>query len=279
MSIETKLFDPTQPVLLYGTTPPRASASAEDIENAASKLIDRVQALPLDGLVVYDVQDESARTEEPRPFPFLPTIDTRRYSQLLHERTGLPAVNYKYVGQMDAASWQAWLDQSAGQYGIRYLSLVGLPTSRNITRPPEALLLTGATQMAAAHPSGFTLGGVAIAERHQPPRSESVRMIEKAAAGCQFFISQAVYSPAATIKMLEDYTRDCHERGVVPRRIILTFTPCGNPRTMQFMKWLGIAIPPSTEQAILEAASPLAKSIELCCANLKEILGQNYAKT
>jgi hypothetical protein len=45
---------------------------------------------------------------------------------------------------------------------------------------------------------------------------------------------------------------------------------------MDFMRWLGIAIPPATEQAILRAPSPLARSIEICRDNLREILSQDY---
>ena len=46
---------------------------------------------------------------------------------------------------------------------------------------------------------------------------------------------------------------------------------------MAFMKWLGIDIPVETERAILGASSPLRKSIEICSANLKQVLEQEYA--
>jgi hypothetical protein len=47
---------------------------------------------------------------------------------------------------------------------------------------------------------------------------------------------------------------------------------------MTFIKWLGIAMPKATERAILTAKSPLAMSIEICRANLREILAhEDYA--
>ena len=57
-------------VLLYGITPPKSETSAERVTEIAEKTLARLHALDIDALVVYDVQDESARTSEERPFPF-----------------------------------------------------------------------------------------------------------------------------------------------------------------------------------------------------------------
>jgi hypothetical protein len=133
-------------------------------------------------------------------------------------------------------------------------------------------------QLAAAHPANFTLGGVVIAERHGQGRSESHRMIEKAANGCSFFISQAVYDAETTIKLLTDYAQDCAHEGVSPRRVILTFVPCGRARTLEFIRWLGITVTDATAAAILGDTTPLGKSIEICCDHLRAILSQTYTR-
>lgn len=265
----SKLGSLREVVRLYGTTPPRSGSSPELIAGAAEKLVARVRGLPLDGFVVYDLQDESSRTAAPRPFPFVPTVDSRGYSKLLGELTGKSAICYKCIARLSEAEWLSWLTGSSRDYGLGVLSLVGRPTSRNA---PFPLALSRAYQLAAAHEARFVLGGVAIAERHGGEHSESRRMLAKAELGCSFFVSQAVYSVDATIRMLSAYTRDCRERGVPPRRVILTFAPCARPKTIAFMKWLGVAIPHETEQAIVTAPTPLAKSIEICRANLRQIL-------
>src|SRR5262245_27041402 len=100
MMLSSRLLDAAQAVFVYGTTPPREGSSAEQMESAASKLIERMSRLPLDAVVVYDVQDESSRTRVPRPFPFLPTIDSRVYARRLSDLTGLPAITYKCVAGM-----------------------------------------------------------------------------------------------------------------------------------------------------------------------------------
>ena len=261
-------------MLLYGTTPPRAGTQPDAVQAAADKLAARIAPLPVDGVVVYDIQDESGRTAVARPFAFSGTVDPRSYASLLAVRTGKPAVTYKCVGDLDEAGWRAWLDEAARAYGVGFLSIVGRPTSG--VRYP--LALSKAIRLAAAHPAGFTVGGVAITERHTAERSESARLLAKGIEGCGYFISQTVYHAEASVRLLSDYARDCRGAGVKPRRIVLTFSPVGREKTMAFLNWLGVRVPPETARAILGAAQPIAKSIEICRDNLRRILDQPYAR-
>jgi 5,10-methylenetetrahydrofolate reductase len=276
MFLPAHFLNSNRPVMLYGTTPPRLGTSLADVQAAAQKLVARTRSLELDGLVVYDVQDESERNSEPRPFPFLPTLDSRLYAQTLHELSGVPVVTYKAVMQMNEADWQSWLTQSAQEFGVSALSLVGSPTRR---QEGDAISLIRATELAAAHPAKFALGGVAIAERHGDNRRESERMMQKVEAGCEFFISQSVYNSAKTIRLLNDYTRGCRAAGLTPKRFIFTFAPCGRAKTLEFIKWLGVSVPADIERSILEAADPLAQSIAICRSILVEILDGLEDKT
>lgn len=260
-------------MLLYGTTPPRAGTTEGAVLQAADKLVARLAPLPVDGVVVYDIQNESGRTDAPRPFAFTGTVDPRSYSSLLAVRTGKPAITYKCVGDLDEPAWQVWLDAAARDHGVEFLSVIGRPTSG--VRYP--LALSKAIRLAAAHPAGFTVGGVAIAERHTAERSESARLLAKGIEGCGYFISQTVYHAEASVRLLADYARDCRGVGVKPRRVVLSFSPVGREKTMTFLNWLGVRIPPETARAILGAANPLAKSIEICRDNLRRILEQPYA--
>ena len=258
--------------LLYGTTPPRLGTPPGDVAAAADKLAARLAGLPLDGIVVYDIQDETGRTGVPRPFPFVGTIDPRVYAQLLTERCGRPVITYKSLGSINEDGWNAWLSESAGAFKTRYLSIVGRPTS-GIRYP---LSLSRAIRVAAGHPGGFTVGGVAIAERHSAQRSEAARLLAKGIEGCAYFISQTVYHAPPTQRLLRDYLRDCRGAGADPRRVILTFAPCGREKTLAFLRWLGVNVAAQTERAILGAPSPLAKSIEICRDNLRRILDRPY---
>lgn len=271
--LKQALLDPRHKVLLYGTTPPRAGSTDDVVAGAAEALAARVRPLPLDGLVVYDIQDESGRASTPRPFAFTGTVEPRAYAKRLKDLTGLPAITYKCVGEADEAGWSDWLAGTDG-YGVEFLSIVGRPTSGVV----HALPLSRAIQLAAAHPANYTVGGVVIAERHSSARSESARMLAKGLEGCSYFISQTVYHAHATERLLAAYARDCRGAGVAPRRVILTFAPVGREKTLAFMKWLGVRFGEDTERAILGAARPLAKSIEICRENLKRILAHGWAR-
>ena len=268
MDLHAKLLDPREKVLLYGTTPPRAGSAPDAVRGAAGKLAARLSGLPLDGVVVYDIQDETGRTEHARPFPFTGTIDPRAYAKTL----GMPTIIYKALGTMDEQAWRAWLGETAPDHPL--VSVVGRPTAG----VRYALPLSRAIRLAAAHPAGFTVGGVAIAERHTAERSESARLLAKSIEGCSYFVSQTVYHAEASVRLLADYARDCRGAGVQPRRIVLTFAPVGREKTMQFLQWLGVRIPAVTAQDILNDSNPLKKSIEICRDNLRRILDHAYAR-
>ena len=266
MDLRAKLLDPAQPLLLYGSTPPRAGTPPEQVAAAADKLIARVSGLPLDGVVVYDIQDETGRTGVPRPFPFVGTIDPREYAK----RFSLPAIVYKALGTLDEAQWCAWLE--ASRDSVEFLSIVGRPASGVRYPLPLSRAIRIATEM-----KRFVVGGVVIAERHDDQRSEAARLLAKGIEGCGYFISQAVYHAPPTQRLLADYLRDCRGAGTAPKRIVLTFAPCGREKTLAFLRWLGVNIAPETERAILGAARPLERSIQICRDNLRRILDGAYA--
>lgn len=271
MDLKAKLPDPGQTVRLYGSTPPRLGTPPDQVAAAADKLAARLAGLPLDGVVVYDIQDETGRSSQPRPFPFVGTVDPRGYSRLLMQRTGRPAIAYKALGMIPEADWRPWLAETKNK-GIDFLSVVGRPTSG--VRYP--LPLSRAIRIASGPTIGLTIGGVVIAERHDAQRSEAARMLAKGLEGCGYFISQTVYHAPPTQRLLADYLRDCRGAGTAPKRVILTFAPCGREKTLAFIRWLGVNVAPETERAILGAASPLAKSIEICRDNLRRILEGAY---
>jgi len=255
-------------VYFIGTTPPRYGNSLEKVEGIADKLVARLDKVDYDGLIVYDIQDESSRTDIERPFPFSRTFEPCHYSQILNNKTNKPIITYKSVAQRDEAEFSQWLDNSWQLYGVRDIVLVGSPSSDG----DQKLSLADAYKVQRSHRHDYYLGGVIIAERHAKKGDEHQRMISKDLQGCEYFISQAVYDAPATIDMLVKYARECRQKNVLPRRIVLTFTPCGSEKTMDFMKWLGISIPEATRWRILDSTKPLAESIKVCRANLNQII-------
>ncbi len=268
LSLKEKISDPKQGVYLIGTTPPKLGTDRAQLEAIARKLLGRLHEIEYDGVVIYDIQDESSRTQIQRPFPFKETVDPREYSRLLRHLSQLDVITYKSVAQRDADEFRRWLHECRNDYGLKNLVLVGSPSSNGHIR----LSLNDAYKTLARQNEDFFLGGVTIAERHASKRDEHLRLIEKTAEGCRFFISQAVYNAQATIDLITSYARSCRQQGIEPNRIILTFTPCGGEKTLQFMEWLGISVPEATRWRMLDAENTLNESVRICRENLDLIL-------
>src|SRR5258706_8608172 len=259
MDLRPNLFAPARRGRLYGTPPPRAGTPPGQVAPAAQGPRARRGGLPLDAVVVYDIQDETGRTGLPRPFPLIATLDPRDYAKFF----SVPTIVYKALGDVDEAGWTAWLDASRGR---DFLSIVGRPAPGKYALP-----LSRAIRVAAAHAAGYTIGGVVIAERHTAERSESARLLAKGIEGCAYFISQAGDHAPPSERLLADYLRDCRRARVAPRRIVLTFAPGGPEKTLAFLRWLGVNVAPETEREILGAARPLPQAIRLCPDNLGRI--------
>lgn len=268
LSLQEKIEDANQGVYLIGTTPPKIDTDKAQLEIIAQKLLSRLHEIEYDGVVIYDIQDESSRISAPRPFPFKQTVDPREYSQLLSNLSELDVITYKSVAQRGVAEFKTWLNETKKEFNLKNLVLVGSPSSEGDIK----LSLPDAYQTLAQSEQDFFLGGVTIAERHASKRNEHSRLIEKTQQGCKFFISQAVYDAQATIDLITSYARTCRQEGIKPNRVILTFTPCGGEKTLQFMQWLGIAVPEATKWRILDADDSLNESIRICRENLNQIL-------
>jgi 5,10-methylenetetrahydrofolate reductase len=266
--LKARYNDVNRGVYFIGTTPPKSDTSLEQVAAIADKLLQRVSDIDFDGLIVYDIQDENSRTKKERPFPFKTTHDTRLYSSLLSKRSNRPVITYKSVVQSNSDDFNQWANDAWTKYGVRDLVLVGSPSKSNQVSLP----LADAYKTIVDNEHDFFIGGVTIAERHARKGNEHERLIEKYHQGCNFFISQAIYNPQATIDMLTRYAIECKKQGLKPQRFILTFSPCGSKKTLEFIEWLGVSVPEATSLRILHAENPLYESIRLCCNSLQQIL-------
>ncbi|WP_166110682.1 methylenetetrahydrofolate reductase [Pseudoalteromonas sp. Z9A5] len=268
LSLKEKIEDTKQGVYLIGTTPPKIGTDKAQLKIIAEKLLGRLHEIEYDGVIIYDIQDESSRTNQARPFAFKQTVDPREYSHLIRNLSAQDVITYKSVAQRGVGEFKDWLSETKNDYDLQNVVLVGSPSSVGDIK----LSLPDAYKALAEQSDDFFLGGVTIAERHSSKRNEHERLIEKTAQGCQFFISQAVYDAQATIELITSYARTCKAQGITPQRIILTFTPCGGEKTLDFMQWLGISVPEATKWRMLDADNTLSESVRICRENLDLII-------
>jgi hypothetical protein len=252
--------------VLFAITPPRRSTPAERLPEIAQATIDRLSGLDLDGLVLYDIDDESSRNPAERPFPFSPTVDPSDYRTDHLRAWRTPVVVYRAVGKYQRDGLESWISD---QDPDRTLTVMVGAASSGSTAPVS---LADAQTMRAELNPGLLLGGVAIPERHSRRENEHLRLISKQEAGCRFFVTQVVYDLNAAKNLVSDYRYECEARGLTPNPIVFTFSVCGSMMTLEFLRWLGVDVPRWIENDLRHAANPLAASLEQAAATAVELI-------
>jgi hypothetical protein len=253
-------------VLLYGMTPPRLSTTPTQADEIARVTLRRLEAVPLDGLILYDVDAEADRSPDPRPFPFMPMMDPAVYLQQHLSGWAGPVVVYRAVGKYTEAELSRWLTEVDPDRVLTVL--VGAASRRQTVKTR----LADAYRVHAALERGPALGGVCIAERHDGAGLEHARMLGKQELGCAFFVSQVCYDVDLTRDLLSDYAYSCRDTGVAPRPVVLTLAACGSLKTLEFMSWLGIDVPRWLRTQLSRSDDPLTESYEQCLTNARTLI-------
>jgi len=251
--------------LLYGITPPKIHTPAEKILEIAARQRERLDGTGIDGLVLYDIQDESSRNRAPRPFPFMETLNPYEYTETYLSELKVPKIIYNSIGKYTSDSFAGWIGRHRNK--VEYMVLVGAPSGH-----ATGFSLQDAYRLRSSLCETMLLGGVTIPERHVLKGDEHLRVCQKIDNGCSFFISQCVYNVTNSKNFLSDYYFNALESGRALVPVIFTITPCGSPKTLQFMEWLGIEIPLWLKNELSGSRDMLSKSVEAC----KEIVDELY---
>lgn len=261
-----RLGDRARPLLLYSMTPPRESTTESDLARLGQLTIERLRPLGLDGLILYDIEDEVERNQDERPFPYLPTLDPAQFRTDHLADWDRPVVIYRSVGKYAPAALRDWLtDQDPSRVAT---VLVGASSTDKYvnTSLPEALSLW--RDVGAVVP----MGGVSIPERHAIRGDEHDRMLGKQEAGCSFFVTQVIYDLSAAKDLVSDYTYECRARGITPAPLIFTLSVCGSLKTLEFLKWLGVHVPRWLQNQLEHSLDPLPESYEQCAAMARDLV-------
>ena len=252
-------------IILYGIVPPKKGTDPEKIQQIAQQQSQRLQDLSIDGLILYDIQDEKSRTAEERPFPFLETLDSYSYSQEHLSTLDIPKIIYRSVGKYSKTELSHFLRNATKD---NCLTVFVGASSKSQT---VSMTMSEAYALKKEINSNLLLGGVTIPERHQSKKNEHIRVFEKIAQGCSFFVSQGVYDINASKDFLSDYYYYGQENKLPLAPIIFTLTPCGSQKTLQFMKWLGISIPRWLENELVHSKDILQQSVNYSEKNWLEL--------
>jgi hypothetical protein len=245
-------------VLLYGITPPKEHTPMEKVSAIAERTISNLSGHDIDALVVYDVQDESARTTEERPFPFASALDPFQFASEHLQNLPVPKIIYRPAGKFSVEELSAWLNALKAQNF--YPVFVGLPC-------PDYVVKTSLSQAyelwREAHADHSVIGAVMIPERHALLKDEEIRILDKVSCGVSYFISQCIFEVDFAKQVLLDLCEICETKQVEIPTIIFTLTICGSEKTLQFMEWLGIQVPEKIKTELRESENQVARSVQI----------------
>lgn len=262
----TKIKRKESGVLLYGITPPKAQTATEKVREIAEKTLNTLCSLDIDALIVYDVQDESARTIEERPFPFTNSLDPFEYASQYLQRLAVAKIIYRPAGKFTKDELAQWL-QGLKAHGF-YPIFVGLPTPDFVVKTS----LKEAYEIWREHEAHSVIGAVTIPERHAILKDEDVRILDKVNSGVSYFISQCIFNVEYTKQILIDLVIACQKKKQELPTIIFTLTVCGSLKTLYFMEWLGIHVPEDIKEELKVSTSPVARSVEIAIAIAKDLI-------
>src|SRR5688572_28346718 len=254
-------------ILLYGITPPKASTPVEKLPSIAEKSLNTLRGLDIDALIVYDVQDESTRTTEERPFPFSSALDPFTYTTQYLHALQIPKIIYRPASMFTKQELADWLN-GLKQHGF-YPVFVGLPSPDFV---PKTTLADAYAIWRRDHQDHSVIGAVTIPERHAVLKDEDVRMMDKVSCGVTHFISQCIFNVEYTKQMLDALTKTCQAQNRELPTIIFTLTICGSLKTLDFMEWLGIHVPEDIKQEFKICSNPAGRSVEIATNIAKDLI-------
>lgn len=266
MNLSERIAARGSELLLFALTPPRLSVTPEQARTIAAQTQQRLSPLGLDGLVLYDIDDESDRNPQERPFPFLPTIDPATFLAEHLSAWGTPVIVYRAVGKYPEDALGSWLGAQDAAHTLTVF--VGAPSRHR----RAATSLARAQEVWAQARPDLQLGGVAIPERHTRRGEEHLRLVAKQDAGCSFFITQVVYDVNAAKNLVSDYRYECAARGAEPVPIIYIFSVCGSLKTLSFLEWLGVDVPRWIQNDLRHAEDTLQASYEHALGAAREMI-------
>jgi hypothetical protein len=271
MDLVRRIADSRGEFLLFALTPPRLATAVDRVQEIADSTMARLRPLDLDGLILYDIDDEAARNPAQRPFPFTPTLDPAHYLANNLASWQPPVIVYRAVAKYARSDLRSWL---TAQDPSRVMTvLVGAASS---TRQTMTSLADAQALSREVNP-GLSFGGVVIPERHSRRDDEHLRLLAKRDAGCSFFVTQVVYDVNAAKNLVSDYYYECVARGTAAAPIVFTFSVCGSMRTLEFLRWLGVDVPRWIENDLRHAADTLEASYQLALKTATELMG--YCRT
>ena len=269
MRFRDKVRKPKRPVVVYEILPPREKDGT--LNSYAEKISSLLSQTHIDAINIPEVHDENGRGK--RPVKNLERAEAREFGRLLQDNVGIETIVNRVTVHDKIEEQKQWIKQTFYDYDIENLILVGGESSKiQYSGPSVNETSEFITRDLNTGRFDFFCGGITIPSR----KIESEKLLRKGSNGIEFFTTQVLYDSKKIKKMLKYYDDICKKNRVLPRRILLSFAPVSSKKNIDFLKWLGVEIPDSTERHLINNEIEITdESLKIATDILKDILVNN----
>ena len=266
MRLRDKISKAKRPVVVYEILPPRIVDGT--IESYAERISTLLSKTHIDAINIPEVHAEETRGE--RPIEDRKRAIPREFGRIIQDSVGVEVIVNRVTVLEGHKSQREWFRSTSEDFGIDNIVLVGGESSQiDYPGPGVSEAASMIEEINSENGGEIFSGGIVLPSR----KVESERIVEKTRNGVKFFTTQVLYDSHDICRLLWHYNKAIEERGVKPRRILLSFAPISTKKNLEFLKWLGVEIPEKTEEEIIQSEEGIKeKSIHICMELLEEIL-------
>jgi len=266
MRIRDKVKKPQRPVVAYEILPPREKDGT--LNSYAEIISSLLSQTHIDAINIPEVHDESGRGD--RPVTNQKRGEPREFGRLLQDIVGVEAIVNRVVVHEPFDAQMRWIEETNRDYEIENLIIVGGESSKvEYPGPTVNEVLRSVSREYISNAGDIFCGGIAIPSREM----ESKNLIKKSEHGSEFFTTQVLYDSSNIVKMIDHYQERCDDLNTFPRRLLLSFAPVSSQKNIDFLKWLGVEIPPETERYLQgRPGSMIERSLDVAIEVLNDTL-------
>lgn len=261
---------------LYEAVPPREGLTPEKVQQRLQRIEDALGGLRarLAAFFIPDIDPQEVGFGT-KPTPDTTWLDARAYAELLRRHLGdaETVICRSSVGHSEERH-HGWLQESWAQRFHALVAVGGDTRQKAYAGPSPERFAELVGGLRAARGMDFAIGGICLPQRgmvnryadasFQPdPDLEPRRMLEKNALGVEFFMMQIQFDAEDALRVMRRYTRACREQGRPASRVFCGLAPVTAPRDWDFMRYLGVNVPPAVQAEIGDDPATMgARSIE-----------------
>ncbi|MBI4017316.1 MAG: hypothetical protein HY366_00010 [Candidatus Aenigmarchaeota archaeon] len=244
--------------LLFEDVPP----TDDNYDELLPRRIERLRTLAaeahLDAVNVPDVHVNEATVDG--YCTALRVTQPRRYASDIHRATGIRTVLNVVVPYYSTDELEKEL-LGASRGGIHDVVLVGGAGKGKYVGPriPDANAF--ARRLDYRPHVTPNIGNIAVPTRRDAVPDEPQRILQKVRTGASYLTSQIVYEAESTVRLLAELDRLFAREHEKPPLYFIGVAPVTSERDVKFLQWLGVKIPPQTENEILSSDEPSTASM------------------